>query len=72
MLHRLESRTRLQIITPCDGRRWWDANLHAPTCESPSLLLCSTTTYANHGLVLDLVICKLKECDDIYDAERPY
>ena len=39
VLHRLESRTR-PILTPYDGRHWWDLNLHTPACEWPAQPLC--------------------------------
>ena len=29
------------ILTPHDGRRWWDSNLHTSTCES-QLYHCAT------------------------------
>ena len=38
ILQHLESRTRL-MLTPYDGRCWWDMNLCTPACESPALPL---------------------------------
>ena len=38
ILHRLENRTR-PILTPYNGRRWCDSNLHTPACELPALPL---------------------------------
>ena len=26
---------KAEILTRCGGRRWWDSNLHTPTCELP-------------------------------------